>query len=945
MPILHREQELAAVAEELARAEQGQPVVLVIAGAHGTGKTTLLQAALERVHGVPVILQARCHEAEKDFPFGAVRQLFDAAAGPADRPGPEQHVDAAFAGPGPGQEQDLHMLYRAARSLAASKSLIIAVDDFNFADPQSAQWFSYIARRLDGLPVSMILAGDIDQGDGAKVAAELQSLPYYREVGLSPLCWQCSQTLVATVFAKPVDVEFAAACHRLASGNPLVLLEMCRRLQGAGVVPVTGQAGRVAEIGAVALWETVSSGLRLRQRSTVELIECLAILGPGADLDTAAILAGHGEFAILDARELLGRAGLLASEPPGRFAQPHLPAAIVARMDPDRRSALHGKAAELLSRFGAPPADVAAHVMSVSPIGVSGHVQVLRAAAQEATSARNWPEAARYLRRALAETADPELACSISADLGAVEMHGDVPSSLRYLRAVADQAREPRQAAALAPFAQFALTMNSAVAGQAFSQACARLIAAGPQPADRVALLRLTTQTLLSGYHVNVRPALRMLSGTGPDQPAHADPRPAEELRGTLAIAAAARGRGRRRAVRWARHDADLGQARQDGGWLPAPGSALVLAWADLLDEAAAHASRQVTLAEGRGSAAELAVAHLTMAEITYRRGALAASFDAAKAAQGSAAVASAAGLHVAASALAARALLEQGDQDAAAVELDGTGSAGKAHHMIMGLRLYVRGRIEVSRGRVGDGLELFTSAGHALSVHGVTNPACLDWRERAVLACARLGQHARARELAAEAVTAARAWGAPAAIGRALAAAGAAALAAAGAAPPGSGLSLLREAAAALDGTGARLEQARVQVRLGNALHAADADRTAREALRQGLDLATTCGAAGLAAQARDGLLAAGARPKAAASFRPSPLTAGERRVTELVLQGLTNQEVAVKLCVSKRTVDTHLAHVYRKLGIRSRSRLREAMVAARDHGPLAPATAASGP
>ncbi len=579
--------------------------------------------------------------------------------------------------------------------------------------------------------------------------------------------------------------------------------------------------------------------------------------------------------------------------------------------------------------------------MSVNPIGVSGHVQVLRAAAQEATSARNWPEAARYLRRALAETADPELACSISADLGAVEMHGDVPSSLRYLRAVADQAREPRQAAALAPFAQLALTMNSAAAGQAFSQACARLIAAGPLPADRGALLRLTAQTLLSGYHVNVRPALRMLSGTGPARPAHADPRPAEELRGALAIAAAARGRARRHTVRWARQDADLSQARQDGGWLPAPGSALVLAWADLLDEAAAHASRQVTLAEGRGSAAELAVAQLTMAEIMYRRGALAASFDAAKAAQGSAAVASAAGLHVAASALAARALLEQGDQDAAAAELDGTGTGGtadKAHHMIMGLRLYVRGRVEVSRGRVGDGLELFTSAGHALSVHGVTNPACLDWRERAVLACARLGQHARARELAAEAVAAARAWGAPAAIGRALAAAGAAA-------PPGPGLSLLREAAATLDGTGAQLEQARVQVRLGTALHAADADRAAREALRQGLDLATTCGAAGLAAQARDGLLAAGARPKAAASFRPSPLTAGERRVTELVLQGLTNQEVAVKLCVSKRTVDTHLAHVYRKLGIRSRSRLREAMVAAHDHGPSAPAAAASGP
>src|SRR6266571_7345128 len=373
----------------------------------------------------------------------------------------------------------------------------------------------------------MILAGDTDQRGAAKVAAELQPLPYYREVSLSPLCWQCSQTLVATVFAKPVDVEFAAACHQLACGNPLVLLEMCRRLQGAGVAPVTGQVGRVAEIGAIALWETVSSGLRLRQRSTVELFEFLAILGPDASLETAAILAGHGELAVLDARELLGRAGLLAGQPPGRFAQPHLPAAIVARMDPERRSALHSKAAALLTRFGAPPADVAAHVMSIGPIGVSGHVQVLRAAAQEAISAQNWQEAVRYLRRALAETADPELACSISADLGAVEMHSDVPSSLRYLRAVADQAREPRRAAALVPFARLALTMNSAAAGQAFSQACARLIAAGPLPADREALLRLTAQTLLSGYHVNVRPALRMLSGTGHAQPAHAGPAPA----------------------------------------------------------------------------------------------------------------------------------------------------------------------------------------------------------------------------------------------------------------------------------------------------------------------------------------------------------------------------------------------------------------------------------
>ena len=79
---------------------------------------------------------------------------------------------------------------------------------------------------------------------------------------------------------------------------------------------------------------------------------------------------------------------------------------------------------------------------------------------------------------------------------------------------------------------------------------------------------------------------------------------------------------------------------------------------------------------------------------------------------------------------------------------------------------------------------------------------------------------------------------------------------------------------------------------------------------------------------------MAAGARPREEAGFRPSPLSAGERRVTELVLQGLTNQEVAVKLCISKRTVDTHLAHIYRKLGIRGRSRLDEALRSPAHHG-----------
>ncbi len=54
-----------------------------------------------------------------------------------------------------------------------------------------------------------------------------------------------------------------------------------------------------------------------------------------------------------------------------------------------------------------------------------------------------------------------------------------------------------------------------------------------------------------------------------------------------------------------------------------------------------------------------------------------------------------------------------------------------------------------------------------------------------------------------------------------------------------------------------------------------------------------------------------------------PDQLTATEARVAELVVAGHTNREVANMLFVSAKTVEAHLARVYRKLGIRSRAEL----------------------
>jgi DNA-binding CsgD family transcriptional regulator len=51
--------------------------------------------------------------------------------------------------------------------------------------------------------------------------------------------------------------------------------------------------------------------------------------------------------------------------------------------------------------------------------------------------------------------------------------------------------------------------------------------------------------------------------------------------------------------------------------------------------------------------------------------------------------------------------------------------------------------------------------------------------------------------------------------------------------------------------------------------------------------------------------------------------LTETERRVAELVAAGHSNKEIASELFVTVRTVETHLTHVYAKLGVHSRTEL----------------------
>ena len=88
------------------------------------------------------------------------------------------------------------------------------------------------------------------------------------------------------------------------------------------------------------------------------------------------------------------------------------------------------------------------------------------------------------------------------------------------------------------------------------------------------------------------------------------------------------------------------------------------------------------------------------------------------------------------------------------------------------------------------------------------------------------------------------------------------------------------------------------------------------------------------------DGELTADAAREVAAVFSSTApaqptvldsLTASERVVAERVADGLTSRQIAEELFVSPRTVDAHLTHIYRKLGINTRARLAAIVVDSR--------------
>jgi DNA-binding CsgD family transcriptional regulator len=919
--LVERERELEALGRLLGSAQAGVGGAVLVEGPPGIGKSSLLAAARDAAGADLRVLSARGGELEREFPFGVVRQLLEPVlvgaeeaerelllAGAAGLAEPVLAPDPA-AGAG-GSLSALHGLYWLAANLAGRRPLLVAVDDVQWADLDSLRWLVYLARRLEGVPLALLLASrSAEEGPTREL---LDSLALSTDL-LEPRA--LSEAAVGGLTADllgAADEEFVAACHAASGGNPFLLRELLGELSRRGIVPSRESVGVASQLSSQGVGRAVRTRLRQLEPACLPLARAVAVLGDQAQPSLAAGLARLGGDAASRAADALVDAAILADGSPLAFVHPLVRAAVYGELSASERADAHGQAARLLAQSGAPADRIALHLLGSEPEGDAGSVEVLRAGAESARRRDAHDIAAGFLRRALREPPPPELEPQVQYELGAAELRsGEIEAAFEHLTvALADTTNTRTRALVALDLASAAtLTNRSVHAVDVLSEAMG-----GEEPEVRSLLLAMRWS--VSWTSLDARRRLLARADTPP--PVGAAPRTTGErlqlgqeaseemLTGTAerarSLALRALGDGELVAAIGADHPA-----------LYLPLTALIRAHA--YDDAERHLQSTLADARRRGSEGGFALASQFRAALCWQRGLLA---ELEADAQSALTHALARAVVPLAAACFAEALVERGDADAAEAQLRDAGlDVGTPPSLIGVLALVARAHVRLAQKRPGDALALLLECGRVEEDWGVVTPAMTSWRAEAALLLDRLGEPERARPLAAEAVRLADAYGSPVARGVALRAV----------ALVKSDLDGLTEAVDLLRRGGAGLELARSLVDLGAALRRAGRRADARAPLREGVALAAACGGDVLAARGHEELVAAGARPRRDPTESRNNLTAGELRVARLAAEGMSNREVAQALFLTENTIQTHLRSAFRKLDISSRSQLARAL------------------
>ena len=925
--LIERERELAAVEGLLQRGGE----VLLVEGAAGAGKTSLLRAACGRAKALGYdVVDARGSELEAGFAFGVVRQLFERRVAAAEDP------DALLDGPAvaarplllgqPPETSDhdtsfavLHGLYWLAANLAARRPLLIAVDDAHWADEPSLRWLAYLAARLEGLALALLAAARPAQPGATEAAPAALRAATSTILRPAPLSEGATGALVRAALGDRCTDEVMAAAWASTGGNPLYLTELLRAVRREHRPPGALEAGAFLAGGREEIARLVLARVPRDDPAALRLAQALAVAGDGCELRHAAAVAG---VPMADALRLAAgfvARDVLAGDDPPRFTHPIVRDAVEVSLDTAARDAAHRRAARVLYDDHAPSGQVAAHLIGVRPAGDAWVLGRLREAADEAMQSGAPGAAAGLLRRALAEPPAPAERVAVLRATARAEVSAGQATACLHLEEALALARDAHERAeiALEVGEAYAALFRWTDAVDVIEPALAEL-----GDADDALAARLEGELVVCGLHdarraARVAPVLRRLSSRSIAE-GQAEPRAV--ARGMSMVLA-----GRAADEAAAPLEAALARA---GARAESWDTRAALLWSLVVAErfAAVRAALEPMVAEVHrsGSARGLVAVYSTLGVLELRLGALPEADAAARLAlrvlqEGDFAP----GLAFAATVLAdvAVAAGELAEASALLALLPQEGwPAGVGTVLIPA----ARARLRLAQGRPADALADFEACAAMFRTElwgtELRDVGYLHARSGAAQALLRLGEPERARELARAELADVRAFGTPRALGVALRVAGLAE-------GRDAGLDLLGQSVLALRSSPALLERACSLAELGAALRRAGRRADAREPLAEALDLAARCGARPLAARAREELRATGARPRREWRTGVEALTPSELRIVRLAAAGRTNREIAHELYVTLKTVEGHLSRAYAKLGIEGRGGLAEAL------------------
>ncbi|WP_158647576.1 AAA family ATPase [Actinoplanes sp. ATCC 53533] len=922
--MVERTHELAALADCLRGIQGGGPDggpsdtarVVVVEGVAGIGKTALLEAAREMAAEAGVrTLWARARHLAATAPYDLLRRLLGPAV--AARGGPGALTGApAFAAPLfiPGAGSDAGVDYGChwlLAALAEEGSLLVAVDDAHWADVDSLRVLCDAAEDLRTIPLAILVAARPTADPAVQpLLARLATLGWASLVRPAPLTESGAAAVLRGAFGRAPDEAFVRACTQASGGNVFYLRELIRPLVAAGLPPGVSAAGELAATGPDALVRTVQGRLGELGEVATRLAQAAAVLGDDTPLWQVSALAGIDAGRAGHEAARLAAAAILARTDPAGFNHPLVRVAVEHTVGPGGLGALHARAARLLDDAAAPARQVVQHLILAPPTGSAQTVRLLTDEARQDLAAGSVTVAHQLLQRALAEPPSASARPAVLLALAESERAVGEPAAARaHLIEVAETGPRELAISAMAELFELLYALDDQEGATRLHD---RAFAAKPYGAS-AAELRLRAQLLV---HV--------ATGLAKNAPAElfdfdlgSLPMESGEQRRLLLCAAI-----HCRAADACRPDEFLAHLRRSVRGLPADRpltywetlaaleAAAYLASVEAMADAEAVLERLCPdVARLRGAAPDLQAewTHRTVLN-TLRRGRFEealARLDYAEEFAGRHRLAVYTGLaHYARGCL----HLERGDYREAGRELllgpVEAGVIGALGDLLSGRPAQALARLALPAGAAAPTereieFEAHLVASHAHELLGDRDAAIRE-AERELAIRRRHGPSFRLALALRRRASFAPARGA---------------------------VALLEEATRVCAGTPRLPVLARVQASHGAALRRAGRLREARTVLAEALDHTGRLGMTRLGRRVADDLHAAGGRPRRTRVTGVGSLTDSQATVARLAAAGRTNREIAEGLYVSIKTVETHLAAVYRKLAVTRRDQLEPAL------------------